>query len=195
MSHIFVRRSALASSLALGLLAPHAFAQSAAAPASDASPQLAQQSAPAPAPPPTADASKEKAVNLDKVVVTGSRIPRSEIEGPAPVLIVTDQKIKAQGFQTFNEFAQSIPQAGTAETAPSWGASSVNARQLNLRNLGSDHSLLLVNGHRVADYPQPADGKSTFQNYNNIPSGMIEDRKSTRLNSSHLRRSRMPSSA
>ncbi|WP_250623161.1 TonB-dependent receptor domain-containing protein [Pinirhizobacter soli] len=174
MSHIFVRRSALASSLAMALLAPHAFAQAAAAASNDA-PQLAQQTAPAPAnPPPPGNASPQKAVDLDKVVVTGSRIPRSEIEGPAPVLIVTDQKIKAQGYQTFNEFAQSIPQAGTAETAPSWGASSVNARQLNLRNLGSDHSLLLVNGHRVADYPQPADGKSTFQNYNNIPSGMID---------------------
>ena len=174
MSHTFVRRSALASSLAMALFAPHAFAQSAAAPSGDA-PQLAQQSAPATAtPPPASNASTQKAVDLDKVVVTGSRIPRSEIEGPAPVVIVTSEKIKAQGYQTFNEFAQSIPQAGVSETAPSWGASSVNARQLNLRNLGSDHSLLLVDGHRVPDYPQPADGKSNFQNYNNIPSGMID---------------------
>ncbi|HEX7815197.1 TonB-dependent receptor domain-containing protein, partial [Dyella sp.] len=45
---------------------------------------------------------------------------------------------------------------------------------INLRNLGPDHSLLLIDGHRVADYPQPSAGQSTFQNYNNIPVGMVD---------------------
>ena len=55
-----------------------------------------------------------------------------------------------------------------------WGQSSVNASPLNLRNLGPGRSLLLINGHRVADYPMPYQGKSNFANYNNIPTGIVE---------------------
>jgi len=47
------------------------------------------------------------------------------------------------GLVVFNEYIQALPQAGVSETASLWGASSVSARPLNLRNLGSNHSLRL----------------------------------------------------
>src|ERR1051325_1201511 len=161
MSHIALRRHRLASALALVLLPTFALhAQDAGTNQAQSQDQAAQ--------------GEKKAKTLDKVVVTGSRIARAEVEGPAPVNIIKGEDIQKQGFNTVFEVMNSITQAGIAETPPSWGSTSVNARQLNLRNMGSNRSLLLIDGHRVTDYPMPANGKTNFQNYNNIPTGMID---------------------
>ncbi|RAN82037.1 TonB-dependent receptor [Bacillus sp. SRB_336] len=164
-----LRHSVLASSLALALFVPPVFAQtdgnqpSGQDTATAAGQSAAQQ-----------DKSKEQAVTLKKVMVTGSLIPRVEVEGAAPVVTISGAQIKQEGFTTVYELMNSITQTGVAQTAPSWGSSSVNARQLNLRNLGSGRSLLLIDGHRVSDYPQSSGASTNFQNYNNIPTGMID---------------------
>jgi len=168
MSTTCLRRSVLASSLALALFTPHVFAQS----ASTAGDQSSTQQAPSSAQP---DAKPAKAVDLKAITVTGSMIPRVEVEGPAPVVSVSGEQIKAQGFTTLWEFLDSLPQVGQqVSDSPSWGSSSVNARSVNLRGLGPGFSLLMINGHRVVDYPQPLNKQSNFQNYNNIPTGMID---------------------
>src|SRR5579859_1840216 len=91
MNSNHVRRGVLASSLALALFAPYALAQTSTASSNDqqqnnttSNPQNGSQ----------------KPKTLEKVTVTGSLIPRSEIEGPAPVNIITGEQIKAQGFTT-----------------------------------------------------------------------------------------------
>ncbi|GAB2579399.1 TonB-dependent receptor [Dyella jejuensis] len=172
MSTIRLRRGVLASSMALALFAPLAFAQTSATPAGN------QPAAPQSASPGTQTTAPQKAKTLEKVVVTGSRIPRSTIEGPAPVDIVTGEQIKAQGFTTLWEFLDSMPQISAPDfqnRVSTWGNSAVNARVVNLRNLGPDHTLLLIDGHRVTDYPMPGNsGETTFQNYNNIPVGMVD---------------------
>lgn len=119
---------------------------------------------------------KEKEAALESVVVTGSRIARKEAEGPAPVTVITGDQFKAEGFTTVYEVMNSLTQAFQAQTPPSWGSTTVNARQLNLRGLGANHSLLLIDGLRVADYPQASQGGTpyNFQNYNNLPAGMID---------------------
>ncbi len=63
---------------------------------------------------------------------------------------------------------------GQTQDPASWGSTSVNARSVNLRNLGAGFSLLMIDGHRVVDYPQPLNAQSNFQNYNNLPTGMID---------------------
>lgn len=118
---------------------------------------------------------KGEAKTLDAVAVTGSRIKRSEIEGPAPVTVITGEQMKKEGFATVYDALQTITEAiGNVQNDYDWGQSSVNASPLNLRNLGPGRSLLLINGHRVADYPMPYQGKSNFSNFNNIPSGIVE---------------------
>lgn len=132
----------------------------------------AAQDAPAQETPPPADG---QAKTLDTVAVTGSRIKRSEIEGPAPVTVITGEQMKKEGFATVYDALQTITEAiGNVQNDYDWGQSSVNASPLNLRNLGPGRSLLLINGHRVADYPMPYQGKSNFANFNNIPSGIVE---------------------
>ncbi len=162
-------RSVLASSLALALMAPQTFAQS--APAGSNPPSAPQASSSAT---PSGQPDKDKAVQMKAVTVTGSMIPRVEIEGPAPVVTITGAQIKQQGFTTLWEFLDSLPQMGQTQDPASWGSTSVNARSVNLRNLGPGFSLLMIDGHRVVDYPQPMNSQSNFQNYNNLPTGMID---------------------
>ncbi len=112
---------------------------------------------------------------LDTVQVTGSRIKRSEVEGPAPVTVITGEQMKKEGFATVYDALQTLTEAiGNVQGDSDWGQSSVNAYPLNLRNLGPGRSLLLINGQRVADYPMPYQGRSNFANYNNIPTGIVE---------------------
>lgn len=170
MSTIRIRRGVLASSLALALFAPHAYAQTSTT--SSSTSQADQQGTSSNAQP--AD-QKNGAKQLQTVTVTGSMIPRVEVEGPTPVVSLTGTQIKDQGFTTLWEFLDSLPQVGQQTSDPaSWGSSSVNARSVNLRNVGPGFSLLLIDGHRVVDYPQPLNKQSNFQNFNNIPTGMID---------------------
>ncbi|WP_413626383.1 TonB-dependent receptor plug domain-containing protein [Luteibacter sp. Lutesp34] len=157
MNTLGLRRGVLAGAWAVALCAPHAWAQST---ASDSEASSGKQ---------------DKAVQLKEITVTGSMIPRVEVEGPAPVVSITGEQIKQQGYTTLWEFLDSLPQVGQQiSDSAAWGSSSVNARSVNLRGLGPGFSLLMIDGHRVVDYPQPLNKQSNFQNYNNIPTGMID---------------------
>ncbi|MBS0431157.1 MAG: TonB-dependent receptor [Proteobacteria bacterium] len=160
----------LAAAIAFALLVPlGARAQNAADQQQPASGQ--QQS----------DQNQQAAKTLQQITVTGSRIPRTEIESAAPVQIVTGTQIKAQGYTTLYQFLQSLPQtSGNSDFGSrptTWGSTAVNARPVDLRGLGPQYTLLLVDGHRVVDYPQPQNqwfGHYSFQNAANIPTGMID---------------------
>src|SRR6218665_692106 len=47
---------------------------------------------------------------LDKVTVTGSRIKKVELEGPAPVTVITAADIEKQGFSTVYEALNTLSQ-------------------------------------------------------------------------------------
>ena len=48
------------------------------------------------------------------------------------------------------------------------------AQQVDLRGLGPNHTLVLVNGRRIADFPMPYMGRSNFTDISNIPVGLID---------------------
>ncbi|PNS08709.1 TonB-dependent receptor plug domain-containing protein [Solilutibacter silvestris] len=121
------------------------------------------------------DKSEKDKNQLDAVVVTGSRIKRSQAEGPAPVTVLTGEQLKKEGFSTVYEAVRSLTEAvGNVQNDYDWGQSAVNVKPLNLRNLGPGRSLLLINGRRVADYPLPYGGKGNVANFNNIPTGIVD---------------------
>lgn len=173
MTNSQFHRNALASALALVLFAPIA-AQAQTTPANQSEEQRLDELTPDEQA--EKDTAAKKPTNtLDTVVVTGSRIKRAEIEGPAPVTVITGEQMKKEGFATVYDALQTLTEAiGNVQNDYDWGQTSVNAYPLNLRNLGPGRSLLLINGHRVADYPMPYQGKSNFANYNNIPTGIVD---------------------
>jgi len=118
----------------------------------------------------------DKAVDLDRVMVTGSRIKRSEIEGPSPVTIISAQQIEKEGFTTVFDVLNTLSQNnGTVQNElNSNGGFTPNGSPVNLRGLGPGRTLLLINGRRAADYPFPYNGQSNFQNFGNVPAAAVD---------------------
>ncbi len=114
---------------------------------------------------------------LDAVQVTGSRIPRAQVEGPAPITVINAEEIRSSGFTTVPDVLRAMTQNGgeTQSQQSSSGADfSPGAQQVDLRGLGPNHTLVLVNGRRIADFPMPFQGRSNFTDVSNIPLGMID---------------------
>ncbi|MBB3033086.1 TonB-dependent receptor domain-containing protein [Alteriqipengyuania lutimaris] len=111
------------------------------------------------------------------IMVLGSRIPRSQEEGPAPVTVISSEDILRQGYGDVPELLRSVTQNnGETQSTQSYGANTFTpgAKQVDLRGLGPNHTLVLVNGRRVADFPMPYGGNSNVADISNIPIGLIE---------------------
>jgi iron complex outermembrane receptor protein len=100
---------------------------------------------------------------LEEVVVTGSRIPRTAVDGPAPVVTITAADITNSGFATISDVMTSLTQnLGALDNNQNTDGFSPGAQAVDLRGLGPNHTLVLVNGRRIADYPQSYSGNSNF---------------------------------
>ena len=122
----------------------------------------------------TAAASDEPPV----IVVLGSRIPRTQKEGPAPVQTITADQIRAGGYASVPDVLRTVSSnSGETQSQQSFSGAdfSPGAQQVDLRGLGSNHTLVLVNGRRIADFPMPFGGRSNFTDVSNIPLGMVDD--------------------
>jgi len=146
----------------------------------DATPRRAPAPRPAPqeAPPGGGAAQAEEPVTqLETLQVTGSRIPRAQIEGPAPITVVTAEQIQAAGFTSVPDVLRSLSQnSGTVQGQQNTTSaqSTPGAQAVDLRGLGPNHTLVLINGRRIADFPLPLNGRSNFTDIGNIPLGMID---------------------
>ena len=120
--------------------------------------------------------SASQATTLDKVTVVGSRIKRVDMEGPAPVTVITRADIDREGFQTVGDMLQTLTQNTTASFTGDLAVSGFtpNAQVVNLRNLGPGLTLTLVNGRRPAQYPQPYNRDNNVVNVKAIPSAIVE---------------------
>ncbi len=135
----------------------------------------------APAPPPVrkppAAQAETPVTTLEAVQVTGSRIPRAQVEGPAPITIVTAEQIRASGLTTVPEVLRSLSQnSGSVQGQQNTTSaqSTPGAQAVDLRGLGPNHTLVLINGRRIADFPLPLNSRSNFTDIGSIPLGMIE---------------------
>lgn len=114
-------------------------------------------------------------VALEKVVVTGSRIARAQVEGPSPVTVITADEVTRRGYKNvYDAIASQTQNTGMTQGEDYGNTFQPAASALNLRGLGPNHTMVLINGRRVADYPTAYDGAVNFTNLANIPAVMIE---------------------
>lgn len=112
---------------------------------------------------------------MEKVTVTGSRIARAQSDGATPVNVITHEEMEARGYKNvYDALATQTQNTGMTQGEDYGNTWQPAASALNLRGLGPNHTLVLINGRRVADYPTPYDGKVNFTNLANIPSAIIE---------------------
>ena len=89
---------------------------------------------------------------LDTVVVTGSRIPRAELENEQPIITVSREQIEKQGFSSVADILQNLTSAGSPAISRADALSSgedVGGYYIDLRNLGATRTLILLNGKRL----------------------------------------------
>ena len=96
-------------------------------------------------------ASPDKAKQLDVITVTGSHIRSVDLETSQPVFTMDRKAIQATGLTNVNDILARMPSIGTPDITPQDTLSSgmdVGGRYVNVRNLGSQRTLVLVNGRR-----------------------------------------------
>jgi iron complex outermembrane receptor protein len=113
----------------------------------------------------------DNTTNLDRISVTGSRIRQVDTETAQPVLTISRAQIEQQGFKSVADILQNIPTAGSpaiSRTSPLSSGEAVGGYYIDLRNLGANRTLILVDGRRLGI---TNDG---LQDVASIPSAMVE---------------------
>ncbi|WP_448673796.1 TonB-dependent receptor domain-containing protein [Pseudoxanthomonas mexicana] len=119
-----------------------------------------------------AQESTNEAKTLDTIQVTGSRIKRADLETSSPVFSIDRQTIEASGAATVGEFLQRSPAISGAATNPQVNnGGGAGAATVDLRGLGVNRSLVLVDGKRWIGTISNANGAVDI---NSIPMGLIE---------------------
>lgn len=112
--------------------------------------------------------------SVERIKITGSRLKKMTAESVNPVTVIDAKYLKAQGFNTVYEALQSFTGATGDKRGQAMGGSARNAETLNLRSLGPNRTLFLLNGKRVANYPRVFDGDYNVFNIATISTAIID---------------------
>lgn len=94
-------------------------------------------------------AQDQEATELGEVVVTGSRIRRNDLTSSSPLAVVSSETIDNKGFTNVAQALNQQPVAGVPITPDGDQAGfGVGRSFVNLFNLGTNRTLVLVNGRR-----------------------------------------------
>ncbi|MBT0668505.1 TonB-dependent receptor [Novosphingobium profundi] len=102
------------------------------------------------------------------IIVTGSRLTNPNLEQAAPIMAVTSKDLELTGQVNIESVLKDLPQLLPGSTAasnnPGGGVSTAN-----LRGLGAQRTLVLVNGRRYVSYDT-----NQVVDLNTIPSALLE---------------------
>ena len=118
---------------------------------------------------PTTAPADQQATTLDRIMVTGSRIRRTDIETSQPVFSLSREEIQAQGLTSVGDVIQNITANGSTLNTNSNNGGNGETR-VSLRNLGSSRTLVLVNGRRWVG----GTGLGGAVDLNTIPTAAVE---------------------
>ena len=88
--------------------------------------------------------------DVEEVIVTGSRIKRSNLDSSKPLEVITEDAIERTGLNNIGDVLQNITSSDGSGIRPvSTSTNGGNgANEVSLRNLGSGRTLVLVDGRR-----------------------------------------------
>lgn len=107
---------------------------------------------------------------VERIQVTGSRIKRTDMETASPVEMVSSEEVKASGYTRVEDLMATLPQLETAAQNSFVANGAAGVANLDLRGLGANRTLVLVNGRRL----QPGGVYSQAADVNQIPTALIE---------------------
>jgi outer membrane receptor protein involved in Fe transport len=105
-----------------------------------------------------------------EIVVTGTRIPRLQVDTAAPVTTVSRAQIQSSGRTSVGDILQTLPeQTGGINTQNNNDGD--GSTRINLRGFGTNRTLVLLNGRRVVP---GGSGANATVDLNTIPTAAIE---------------------
>lgn len=107
----------------------------------------------------------------DRIEVVGSLIPRQDLTGPSPIAVYDETAIEQSGAISIGQLLREIPSVAGAGQTTSINNGGSGSQQISLRGLGSQRTLVLVNGRRVPDSSGSLVGQVDL---NTIPVSLIE---------------------
>ncbi|MCL1059220.1 TonB-dependent receptor [Shewanella gelidimarina] len=112
----------------------------------------------------------EEEAKVERIAVTGSRIQRQDMETASPVTVIDAATIKAEGFTSVDQMLQAQTSMAGAAMGSSTNNGSDGVAQVDLRGMGSQRTLVLLNGRRMVNSGSGADSAVDL---NSIPVAMI----------------------
>ena len=116
-------------------------------------------------------AAADEPTQLDKIEVTGSRIRAADAETRQPILVLSRADIDRQGFTSIADVLQNLSSAGSPAISRADALASgedVGGYYVDIRNLGAQRSLVLLNGRRLGATT------SGMQDLSQIPMSMVK---------------------
>src|SRR5690349_16043803 len=106
---------------------------------------------------------------IQEVVVTGSRIIRTDYVANSPLTSVTAEQINQQQDVTLDTFLNTLPQVNPASTTTSNNPSNNGQSNIDLRGLGANRNLVLIDGRRAM-----VSASNQTVDLNTIPAALVE---------------------
>jgi iron complex outermembrane receptor protein len=103
------------------------------------------------------------------IVVTGTRIPQPNLTSASPITVLNNAEVKLQGTARTEDIINSLPQSFAAQGSNISNGATGTAT-VDLRDLGSKRTLVLVNGRRL----MPGDPRSPVPDINFIPALAVD---------------------
>lgn len=131
-------------------------------------------------PPTKVAAANEETAPVTEVVVTGSRISSPNLDSISPVTAVSSEEFKEQGITRVEDMLNSLPQV-VADQGSGLSMGSTGVATINLRGLGPQRTLVLINGRRLMGGDPNAGAPSTGNlgygsaaDVNQVPAALID---------------------
>ena len=118
----------------------------------------------------TALAQDQQAVEIEEIVVTGTRIRDPNVVSSSQITTVQAEDIADRGITRVEDYLNDLPQVSPGQAITASNGASGTAT-VNVRNLGCARTLVLINGQRLAP---GTTGGGNCADLNSIPTLLLE---------------------
>lgn len=107
---------------------------------------------------------------VERIEITGSRIKRTDMEGALPVTVLDKTDIEMTGENSLSDVLRNTTFNAAGSFRPQSGSGQQGVSSVNMRGLGADRTLILIDGRRLPK--SPLTGSS--QDLNSVPLAAVE---------------------
>lgn len=114
---------------------------------------------------------EDGAESVERIEVTGSRIKRTDMEGASPVVVIDRSALDNSGQLSIADVLNQSTFNSFGSLQPSSGSTGQSQATVNLRGLGSNRTLVLLNGRKMPGSPVLGGASADL---NSIPFAAVE---------------------